>query len=79
LTKTPSVSSQPDGRFHVLIADDNAINRRILIAFMKRWDYSFDEAEDGQAALDIYSSSPTSFNLVLMGKHFPYYFLRSVH
>lgn len=72
-SRDQSPASLNGDRFHVLIADDNLINRRILIAFMKRWNYSYDEAENGKMALEIYSETPTRFSLVLMGMAFSFH------
>jgi PleD family two-component response regulator len=64
----PESGLEAEDRLHVLIADDNSINRRLLIALMKKWDYTFVEAENGQDALEIYREAPHRFNVILMGK-----------
>lgn len=42
---------------HVLLVDDNKINRQLLVMFMKKSSFSYAEAENGQEALDLYKSS----------------------
>lgn len=42
---------------HVLLVDDNKINRNLLVMFMKKHKFSYAEAEDGQEALDAYKAS----------------------
>lgn len=42
---------------HVLLVDDNKINRNLLVMFMKKHKFSYAEAENGQEALDAYKAS----------------------
>lgn len=37
---------------HVLLVDDNKINLQLLVMFMKKCGYTYEEAENGQEALD---------------------------
>ncbi|KAL5120178.1 hypothetical protein ACEQ8H_002004 [Pleosporales sp. CAS-2024a] len=66
LQRPPLVSAA-----QVLIVDDNSINRKILVAFMKRHCYSFQEATNGLEALEAYKSSETQFETVLMDMSMP--------
>jgi CheY-like chemotaxis protein len=54
-----------------LIVDDNAINRRLLSAWMKKHKIAFKEAKDGQQALDLYKEAKGAFDLVLMDISMP--------
>jgi CheY-like chemotaxis protein len=54
-----------------LIVDDNAINRRLLSAWMKKHKIAFKEAKDGQQALDLYKEAKGTFDLVLMDISMP--------
>ncbi|KAF1913696.1 hypothetical protein BDU57DRAFT_520662 [Ampelomyces quisqualis] len=54
-----------------LIVDDNAINRRLLSAWMKKHKIAYQEAKDGLAALDTYKSCSGSFDLILMDISMP--------
>jgi CheY-like chemotaxis protein len=54
-----------------LIVDDNAINRRLLSAWMKKHKIAFKEAKDGQQALDLYKKAKGTFDLVLMDISMP--------
>lgn len=54
-TGQPSDTAQAD--LHVLLVDDNKINRQLLVMFMKKSKFSYVEAENGQEALDLYKSS----------------------
>jgi CheY-like chemotaxis protein len=56
---------------NALIVDDNAINRRLLSAWMKRRKVPFKEAKDGQQALDIYKDADPKFDIILMDISMP--------
>lgn len=58
---TPSLQEQAGARGpgresastnHVLLVDDNKINLQLLVMFMKKCGYTYEEAENGQEALD---------------------------
>lgn len=55
----------------VLITDDNAINRRLLIAFMKRHKIPYVEAVNGLIALNLYKATPSKFHIILMDLSMP--------
>lgn len=42
---------------HLLLVDDNKINRQLLVMFMKKCNFTYREAENGQEALDQYQDS----------------------
>jgi signal transduction histidine kinase/CheY-like chemotaxis protein len=70
---TQTTASQPAreslrGR-RVLLADDNAINRKVVMMFLKPLGVVVTEAEDGTVALDKLASEP--FDAVLMDIHMP--------
>ncbi|KAH7405982.1 hypothetical protein DE146DRAFT_608460 [Phaeosphaeria sp. MPI-PUGE-AT-0046c] len=54
-----------------LIVDDNAINRRLLSAWMKKHKIPYKEAKDGQEALDTYKDANGAFELILMDISMP--------
>ncbi|KAL5119498.1 hypothetical protein ACEQ8H_002563 [Pleosporales sp. CAS-2024a] len=54
-----------------LIVDDNPINRRLLAAWMKKHQIAFQEAKDGQQALDLYKAADGAFATVLMDISMP--------
>ncbi|KAJ4351029.1 hypothetical protein N0V95_004200 [Ascochyta clinopodiicola] len=55
----------------VLITDDNAINRRLLVAFTKKYDLEYTEAENGLEALRAYQSAQVQFDVILMDMSMP--------
>jgi CheY-like chemotaxis protein/anti-sigma regulatory factor (Ser/Thr protein kinase) len=52
-----------------LIVDDNATNRRILRSYLQRWDMTAEEAEGGEAALQLMAGGP--FDLCLVDMYMP--------
>lgn len=55
--KAPEGQSSSTAGLHVLLVDDNKINRQLLVMFMKKHKFSYSEAENGQEALDAYKES----------------------
>lgn len=62
--KTPQL-----GSIHVLIADDEAFNRKLLEAILKDQDISYDIAEDGKEAYDLMQKR--EYDIVLMDFRMP--------
>ncbi len=54
---------------HVLLADDNPVNRRLAAIFLKQLGVRVDEVENGEEAVEACRS--TSYDLVLMDVHMP--------
>lgn len=46
------LKERKDSKLHVLLVDDNKINLKLLVMFMKKCGYSYEEAENGQEAVD---------------------------
>jgi len=74
---TPQSASQPaspaDGRAlsgHVLLAEDNQVNRQLAREMLEHLGCRVTEVEDGQAALDA-CTAVHDFDLVLMDLHMP--------
>ncbi|KAF2000260.1 hypothetical protein P154DRAFT_205033 [Amniculicola lignicola CBS 123094] len=60
-----------NGDPHILITDDNAINRKLLAAFLKKRKLKFREAENGLEALLTYQENPGLFPVILMDISMP--------
>lgn len=57
---------------HVLIAEDNALNRIILASILKNESITFVEAADGEEAVRIFNESPAyTFDCILMDMRMP--------
>ncbi|KAI3321265.1 hypothetical protein HD806DRAFT_203821 [Xylariaceae sp. AK1471] len=54
-----------------LLVEDNAINMRILCAYMKKLGRNYDTAEDGQIAVDKFQEKPGQYNCILMDINMP--------
>ncbi|KAF2033006.1 hypothetical protein EK21DRAFT_59779 [Setomelanomma holmii] len=56
---------------NILITDDNAINRRLLVAFVKKYRLEYVEAQNGLEALRVYQSAQVQFDVILMDMSMP--------
>ncbi|EUC31900.1 hypothetical protein COCCADRAFT_100102 [Bipolaris zeicola 26-R-13] len=56
---------------HILIVDDNMLNRRLLVAFMNKNGLQHQEASDGLEALRKYQADPHKFEVILMDMSMP--------
>ncbi|KAI7272035.1 hypothetical protein KC343_g4375 [Hortaea werneckii] len=72
--KAPAKAKVPadgqDGSI-VLLVEDNEINMKLLIALMKKLKLHYECAENGQQALDMYSSNPSKYFLIMMDLSMP--------
>ncbi|CAO2658632.1 Nn.00g063550.m01.CDS01 [Neocucurbitaria sp. VM-36] len=57
--------------WHVLITDDNLINRRLLVAFVKKQNLDFELATNGLEALEAYQQGAPKFDAILMDMSMP--------
>jgi|GEM_PF-475306 len=58
-------------RLHVLIAEDNETNRRVLRAILARAGHRLTVVEDGDAALDALQRQGGAFDLLVLDKNMP--------
>ena len=58
------------GGFKLLVADDNPVNRRVLILQLEKLGYSADSVEDGKQAVEAVQN--TKYDLVLMDCQMPH-------
>ncbi len=54
---------------NILVAEDNAVNQRVLLSLLKRFGYQADLAETGQQVLD--AAERKRYDLILMDVHMP--------
>lgn len=68
---SPTMGQDPNTQvLNVLIVDDNVINRRLLVAFMKKHNFKFEEAANGMEAVEAYRKAKSPrFDVILMGKY----------
>lgn len=69
LSPTQTNPNQIDTTQTVLIVDDNDINVRILVAYMKKLAYDYVVARNGLEALNAFKAEPVKFKLILMGEY----------
>ncbi|KAI4950397.1 hypothetical protein J4E91_004279 [Alternaria rosae] len=56
---------------HTLIVDDNVLNRRLLVAFMKKHGLQFEQAANGREALNKYQEVARKYDVILMDMSMP--------
>jgi signal transduction histidine kinase len=56
---------------HILLAEDIAINREIVIAVLEPTGLAIDEAENGRIAWELFTASPRAYDMILMDIHMP--------
>lgn len=68
---TPSIPADLDG-VHVLLAEDNDLNREIAVELLSMMGVSTDCVENGQEAVDTFlNSKPNTYNAILMDIQMP--------
>ncbi len=55
----------------ILIVDDEAINREILMEFLSETDFQLDEAENGQQAWQMLEENPQRYHVLLLDRMMP--------
>ncbi|ANM31540.1 hypothetical protein ABI59_21200 [Acidobacteria bacterium Mor1] len=67
--EAPSRAPCPDRELHILLVDDNNINRKVAGAMLRKAGLAFEEAADGLEAVERFFAG--SFDLVLMDVQMP--------
>ncbi len=75
-TKNPiktqhSIAESEKHSLNILLAEDNPVNQRLATIMLKKAGYNITLAENGKEALDMFSSTPESFDLILMDLQMP--------
>jgi CheY-like chemotaxis protein len=65
----PPLSPEEQGPLRILLADDSADNRLLIQAYLKKYPFQIDIAENGEKAVAKFQSS--SYDLVLMDMQMP--------
>ena len=73
-TEAPSLPERPTvapgiARLRILLAEDNAVNRKVVLAILAQFGCSADTVPDGRQAVDAVIARP--YDLVLMDVHMP--------
>ena len=65
-------SELPDfSAYHVLLAEDNDVNREIVLALLEPTGVTITCAENGLIVLDIFTANPEQFDMIFMDMHMP--------
>ncbi|MCP5051854.1 MAG: response regulator [bacterium] len=64
-------SSHPENPAHILLAEDNPINRKLARFLLSKAGYQVTEAKDGKEAIHMYTLHPEAIDLILMDVQMP--------
>ncbi|CAG5137411.1 uncharacterized protein ALTATR162_LOCUS94 [Alternaria atra] len=67
----PSLSEEEPIVSHILITDDNPLNRKLLVTFMRKQCLQYQEASNGLEALKAYQQDASKFEVILMDMSMP--------
>lgn len=56
---------------HILLVEDNEMNAMVALKTLKKYGYTADRAKDGQEAVNLFTESPTKYQLILMDHQMP--------
>lgn len=73
ITMTPAVAAlRRQSRPRVMVVEDNAINRQVLTAFLRKKGFAYSEAVDGAKGVELFKSTPPShWDVILMDINMP--------
>lgn len=73
ITMTPALAAlRRQSRPRVMVVEDNAINRRVLTAFLRKKGFSHSEAVDGAKGVELFRETPPShWDVILMDINMP--------
>jgi signal transduction histidine kinase/ligand-binding sensor domain-containing protein/CheY-like chemotaxis protein len=69
--KEKEAAVEQNSPLHILLAEDNAINRKLMQRMLTQAGYRLTMVENGHDALETYTASPDSFHLILMDVQMP--------
>lgn len=67
--KEVAVKEPKNNNFHILVVEDNILNQRVVGTTLQRNGYTFDVADNGQAAVDKFTNN--TFDLIIMDIQMP--------
>jgi len=67
----PAVTYNPLAGRRVLVVEDNAVNRMVILGMLKKFDVIADIAVNGQEAVNIHCANPLAHDLILMDCEMP--------
>ncbi|MEW6077744.1 MAG: response regulator [Thermodesulfobacteriota bacterium] len=67
----PRGIGEDQSRAAILLAEDNPVNQKLVVAILKKAGYPVTVAEDGRQAVERYTSAPDEYRLILMDVQMP--------
>jgi len=69
--QSPAKTSDPNSSLNILVAEDQIINRKIVIQLLEKKGWKVTTVENGQLAIDEYVAHPDKYNIILMDVQMP--------
>jgi CheY-like chemotaxis protein len=69
--QSPAKTSDPNSSLNILVAEDQIINRKIVIQLLEKKGWKVTTVENGQLAIDEYIAHPDKYNIILMDVQMP--------
>lgn len=66
-----SIAEEAKHSVHILLAEDNAINRKLALFMLSRAGYRVSVVDDGEKAVELVSAAPERFDLIFMDIQMP--------
>jgi signal transduction histidine kinase len=63
------VAAKPNNQFRILVAEDNAINAKVLCQFLDKWNFDFDVVTNGREVMERIKQHP--YQMILMDLDMP--------
>ncbi len=69
--KTTSKEPENNKKLSILVAEDQIINRKIVVQLLEKKGWKVTTVENGQLAIDQYTAHPKQYNIILMDVQMP--------
>ena len=66
-----TIAEEAKHSIHILLAEDNPVNQKLAQFMLKKAGYQLTMVENGKEAVEVYTSEPDSFDLILMDIQMP--------
>jgi len=66
-----SITEEAKHSIHILLVEDNAINRKLASYMLTKAGYRLSAAEDGEKALEMFTAAPEKYDLIFMDIQMP--------
>jgi CheY-like chemotaxis protein len=67
-----SIAEEAKHAIHILLAEDNPVNRKLARFMLSKGGYRLSIVDDGKKAVELYTAQPDKFNLIFMDVQMPH-------